>query len=128
MGCLAAILACVYHQPKVPVFIDGQRGMLERLGLPIDDQLAYAAAGCMHVVGAPAGLEGRRDMLQFVHQCVDIGFLRGPGEVATKACQHNRGLAVPVVQAPMHRRVGEQQPEQVAALRRVRGEAEECVG
>ena len=82
----------------------------------------------MHIVLPPPRLELRRHPFQLVHQFVNVGFLRGAGKVAAKARQNKWSLFLPGVHALMQQRIGEQQPEQVAPLGRVRAEAEKRIG
>lgn len=80
----------------MPIHVDGQRGVLEWLRLAVDDELTHAIIGGMNVMPSPPGFELWLNLLQFLHQFMDVGFLRGTSEVAVKARQHLWRLFLPI--------------------------------
>ncbi|MNF88670.1 hypothetical protein D3C84_711690 [compost metagenome] len=110
------------------ILVDGQRGVLEHhLADRLDVQMANALAGTMDVLLAPPGLEVGGNLLQVLHQRGDIRVLGRPHEVATKAREDLQRLFFPGVEQLVHGRAGEQHPQQVAPIRRQRGEAEDPI-
>lgn len=95
-GCCTILLPGIDHQSQMPIHVDGQLGVLEWLRLAVDDELTHAIIGGMNVMPSPPGFELWLNLLQFLHQFMDVGFLRGTSEVAVKARQHLWRLFLPI--------------------------------
>src|SRR5690606_37713550 len=100
---------------------------VERQWASVDFQFSNAIAWGVNVMLTPPCFEFRRYLLQFIYQCMNVGFFRSTSKVASKTRQHQRYLFFPVIHEFVHCRVSKQHPQQISTPWRLRAESKQLV-